>query len=507
VKVSTDIGLKPNGIFATKVSMEDIKGRTVRGGFMAICSQPVIFLLRTGALILLARLLVPAEFGLVGMVTAVTGVIGLFKDAGLSMVTVQRSDITDEQVSALFWINMAVGILLGSIAIAIAPFLVSFYREPRLFWVTVALGVGFIFSAAATQHQALLSRQMRYAALVVIDVLSLLVSVIIGIAMAALGFGYWALVGMQVALPAANAACVWWAMPWTPSMPRRSAGIRSMLHFGGTVTLNSLVVYAAYNVDKILLGRYWGAEALGIYGRSYQLYNLPLGSLNSAINSVAFPALSRLQGDDARFKNYFLRGYSLVVSVTVPFVVGCALFADEIILVLLGPKWMEAAAVLRLLAPTGLALALINPLGPLLMAKGLVGRSLKMALVIAPVVIVGYIAGLQYGPTGVAVGFSVGMLALIIPMIMWAKQDTSITSKEILRAISRPFISGMMAAMLTIGTLFFLGQVDSPPIRMLIGGGVLAASYLWMLLYVMGQKEVFLSLLAELKGSVMASGL
>jgi PST family polysaccharide transporter len=132
------------------VPLQDLKGKTVRGGFISICAQPVIFLLRTGSLILLARILLPEDFGLVGMVTAVTGVIGLFKDAGLSMVTIQRSDITDEQVSTLFWINIAVGVILVGLSIAVGPLLVSFYHEPRLFWITVALGSGFLFNAAAT---------------------------------------------------------------------------------------------------------------------------------------------------------------------------------------------------------------------------------------------------------------------------------------------------------------------------------------------------------------------
>jgi O-antigen/teichoic acid export membrane protein len=489
-----------------EISLKDLKGKTVRGGFISICAQPVIFLLRTGSLILLARILLPEDFGLVGMVTAVTGIIGLFKDAGLSMVTIQRSDITDEQVSTLFWINIAVGVILVGLSIAVGPLLVSFYHEPRLFWITVALGSGFLFNAAATQHQALLKRRLRYVVMVVIEVISLLSSVVVGIAMASMGFGYWALVCMQVALPVANAIFVWIAMPWIPGMPSRNVGIRSMLHFGGTITLNSLVVYIAYNADKVLLGRYWGAASLGIYGRAYQLFNLPINSLNSAVGSVAFPSLSRLQNEPARFRNYFLKGYSLVLALTIPFVIGCTLFSDDLIFILLGPKWSGAATVLRLLAPTGLAYALINPFGPLLMSKGYVGRSLKMALVIAPVVIAGYAAGLRYGPGGVAVGFSAGMTLLILPMIAWAKKGTNITSRDIYQAISQPFLSGIVAAVLVIGVQFFFSPVGSPYLRVIIGGSVLLASYVWMLLYVMAQKPIYLDLIRELRKGTVAYG-
>ena len=121
-----------------------------------------------------------------------------------------------------------------------------------------------------------------------------------------------------------------------------------MLRFGGTITLNNLVVYIAYNFDKLLLGRVWGADALGLYGRAYQLIDVPTTNLHSAVGGVAFSALSRLQDDPVRLRSYFLKGYSLVISMTVPISLFGALFADDIVLVVLGPKWTDAAAIFRL---------------------------------------------------------------------------------------------------------------------------------------------------------------
>src|SRR5207302_9748284 len=142
----------------------------------------------------------------------------------------------------------------------------------------------------------------------------------------------------------------------------------SMLWFGGTVTLNNVVVYLAYNVDKVLLGRFWGAEALGVYGRAYQLINLPTENLNSTIGLVAFPALSRVQNDPVRLKSYFLKGYSLFLSLVLPITVACGLFAEDIIRVFLGAQWHEAARIFRLLAPTILAFAVVHPCGWLMQA-------------------------------------------------------------------------------------------------------------------------------------------
>ena len=164
--------------------MNDLKERAIRGGFAKICAQGATFVLRIGSLMILARLLEPRDFGLVGMVTAVIGVLNLFKDFGLSTATVQSATISQEQVSALFWINILVGVILGILSFAIAPFIAAFYHEPRLLGITAVLATGFLFNAAGVQHSALLQREMRFTPLAAIDIGALLVSSIVGVGMA-----------------------------------------------------------------------------------------------------------------------------------------------------------------------------------------------------------------------------------------------------------------------------------------------------------------------------------
>src|SRR6267143_3113007 len=439
--------------------MKDLKERTLRGGIAKVCAQGASFILRIGSLMVLARLLDPKDFGLVGMVTVVTGVFSLFKDAGLSMATVQQATVTNEQVSTLFWINMLVGAILGLLSIAIAPILVSFYQDARLFWVTAALATGFLFNAAGVQHTALLQRQMRFTTLSAIEIISLLVSIAVGIGMAIGGYGYWALVGMAVISPAVSTVCLWSIATWVPGVPHRGVGISSMMRFGGTATLNGLVVYIAYNLEKVLLGRFWGAEALGIYGRAYQLISFPTENINSASGGVAFAALSRLQDDPNRLKNYFLKGYSLVLALTLPITIACALFANDIILIILGPKWIEAIPIFQLLSPTILVFALINPLWWLLFSIGLAGRSLKIALILAPLVIAAYVMGLPYGPTGVALAYSSVMTLCAVPLIAWGINGTMVSLRDLLQAASRPFLSAIVAAACAFAVQYFFGQL------------------------------------------------
>ena len=334
-----------------------------------------------------------------------------------------------------------------------------------------------------------------------IETLSLLVSYALGIIMAVGGFGYWALVGSTIATPAINTVLMWAIAAWIPGLPRRGVGIHSMLRFGGTITLNNLVVYVAYNFDKLLLGRFWGADALGLYGRAYQLINVPTTNLHSAVGGVAFSALSRLQDDPIRFRSYFLKGYSLVNSMTVPISVFGALFADDIVLVVLGPKWADAATIFRLLTPTILVFGIINPMGWLLQSVGLQGRSLRIALVIAPLVIAAYLIGLPYGPNGVAFAYSAAMTVWLVPHVVWCLHNTMISPWDLLLATCRPFFASIAAAAVAFGVQFYLSHLQSPFLRLALGGGVMFGLYLWIFLFVMGQKTFYFDLLRGLKGS------
>jgi O-antigen/teichoic acid export membrane protein len=480
--------------------MKDLKERAIRGGFAKVCAQAANVIIRIGSLMVLARLLDPKDFGLVGMVTAFTGVLNLFRDFGLSSATVQRVDVTDEQISTLFWINILVGVILGLLLTAMAPIVVAFYHEPNLFWVTIVLAAAFISNAAGVQHSALLQRQMRFTALATIDIISLVVSTSLGIAMAVVGFRYWALVAAAVSLPLVTTLCLWLTTGWIPGRLRTGVGLRSMIRFGGTLTLISVFVYIAYNLEKVLLGRFWGAGAVGLYGRAYQLINMPTENLNSAVGEVAFSGLSRVQNDPRLLRNYFLKGYSLVLALTIPITIASAVFGNDLILVLLGPKWKDAAGIFRLLAPTILIFALINPLGWLLFSLGMLGRSLRVALVLAPVVIGGYVLGLPYGPKGVAFAYSSVMTLWVVPHIAWGVHGTVISLRDIATVVSRPFVSGIVAAALACGVQFFFGQSLSPLARLILGATVLLSAYVGTLFYVMGQKAVYVNLLRGVRG-------
>jgi O-antigen/teichoic acid export membrane protein len=478
--------------------MKDLKERTIRGGLARLCTQGANFVLRIGSLAILARLLEPKDFGLLGMVTAFTGVLSLFRDFGLSSASIQRTTVTEAQLSTLFWVNVLVGAILAAVTVASAPVLAVFYHEPRLVQVTATLAIGFLFNAFGVQHSAILQRQMRFTTLAVVSTASLAISTGIAILEAKLGYGYWALVAMNVTLPLTNTLGLWLAAAWVPAMPQRRTGLRSMMRFGGAITLNSLVIYVASNLEKVLLGRFWGVDAVGIYGRAYQLINIPTDNLNSAAGEVAFSALSRLQDDPNRLRNYFLKGYSIILALTLPITMACAVFADDIVIVLLGPKWKEAAVIFRLLAPTTLVFAMANPLSWLLCSIGMVKRSLKMGVVIAPLMIGSYFLGLPYGPKGVAFAYSAIMVLWLVPVILWSIHGTVISFRDIALAVSRPLASSVVAVAVALAVRSLSSDLSGHVRMLALEITVLFTVYLVMLLFVTGQGSMYLDLFRSL---------
>ncbi len=397
--------------------------------------------------------------------------------------TAQGAVVTTVAQAAGFALRMASMIALARL---VAP------RDFGLVGMVTAF-TGFL---AAIQHRALLQRAMRFRALAAIDIVSLVVSIVLAIGAAVAGAGYWAIVVMTVGLPAAGGVGAWMAARWIPGPPRRGTGVRSMIWYGGAITLNNIIVYIAYNADKVLLGRFWGAEALGIYGRAYQLINIPTENLNASVGLVAFPALSRMQDDPARLRDYFLKGYGFFQCLVIPIAAGCFLFADDIVRVFLGPKWSEAAIIFRLLSPTIVAFAVINPLAWIMFAAGHTVRALKMALVVVAVVATGYGLGLRAGPSGVALGFSVAMILLIVPISAWATRDTAISLRDIGRALMYPLLS-IAAAAIAVSLLRSWTSGEPALLRLIVQNGILFATYTVVLLWVLGRQSEYSAILRQ----------
>jgi PST family polysaccharide transporter len=381
--------------FTTKQSSGDLKRLSVRGGAATFAGQGMKFLLNLGSTMILARLLTPQDFGLIAMVTALTGFIMIFKDLGLSMATVQRAEINHGQISTLFWINVALSVALMLITLALAPAVAWFYQDPRLAAVTAVLSIAFIFSGLTVQHQALLRREMRLSTVAIIDVLSLAAGLVTAILCGWTGLGYWSLVWMQIAIAATNAVGVWVASGWLPGRPVRRSGVRSMIAFGGYLTAFSFVNYFTRNLDNVLIGRICGADALGLYSRAYSLLLFPIGQITAPMTAVAVPALSRIQNEPERYHRFYLKAIKLIAYLSMPLVAAMGVLSSELVQLVLGEKWLPASPIFMVLAVAAFWSPVATTVGWIYISSNQPRRMFVWSCIMTPLTVLSFVIGIQ----------------------------------------------------------------------------------------------------------------
>ena len=439
-----------NNFFDTEYLKADLKGRSVRGGAVTMAAQGVRFVLGMGSTVVLARLLTPQDFGLIAMVTAVTGFVMMFKDMGLSMATVQRAEINHNQISTLFWINVVLSIGVMVVTAALAPVIAWFYGEPRLTWITLALAGAFIFGGLTVQHQALLRRNMRFGSLAFIQIISMVAGIATAIVSAFYGAGYWSLVLMQLATAIAGAIAVWVVCGWRPGLPVRRPGVRSLLAFGGYLTASNVLNYLVRNLDNILLGAVWGATSVGLYSKAYGLLMLPIRQVNGPLTAVAIPALSSLQNNPDEYRRYYVKAIAILAFLSMPLIVFVLCSAKDVVLLILGQQWVNSIPIFMALAPAALLGSLNVVTGWVFVPLGRTNRQLRCCLFGSIVTITAFFVGLRWGALGVAVAFSIALLIARLPQIIYAYHGTPLRLSNLGSVLWRPALACLIAAAVVI---------------------------------------------------------
>jgi len=405
--------------FGTDHLVANLAARAVSGGFVTVGSQAAKFALNLISAAVLARLVTPEEFGVVGMVLAVTVYLGLFKEAGLSTATIQRDKVTQAQVSNLFWINVALSGLVAALSVVLAPLVAWFYRDSRIVDVMVALSFTFVLTGSTVQHNALLVRQMRFRAIAIIEILSLLAGIITGASMALLHFGYWSLVGMQLCIAASALVLTWGISQWRPSLPRRGTGVAPLLKFGAHLTASDLVGRLAARADGLLIGRYFGAAPLGLYSRANILLARPLEQILSPISAVVIPVLSRLQSDPDRYRQTYLRAYDTLALITLPCAALFFVLAEPLVLLILGSDWRDAAPLFAGFALVAVTLPLSVAGSWLYLSQGRGSDLFRTYSATGAVTVAAIVVGLRWGPLGVVLALAVATLTVRMPIIYY----------------------------------------------------------------------------------------
>jgi O-antigen/teichoic acid export membrane protein len=472
---------EPAGYLSESAEAGSIGQRAVRGGVATLSAQSAKFLIQMASTMVLARLLTPQDFGLLAMIGAVTAFLMPFRDMGLSMATLQKAEINNSQISSLFWINAGAGTLLALMLAAFAPLISSFYGQPILTVTIWVFSVKFLLEGLAVQHHALLKRKMQFGQLSLLEVGALAAAAVAAIGAAWTGVGHWALVIQQLTFALVSALGVWVMCPWRPGPPSRRSGVRSMITFGGQVTVANIMDSFSRNFDNVLIGWRWGAEALGLYSKAYALLLLPIRQINYPLRAVVLASLSRLQKEPDRFRQFYCRLLTLLAFTTTPLLVVMAVLSRDIILVLLGEQWVEASTIFTVLAIAALGQPVAGTIGLVNVSLGQSGRYLRWTFIVTPVIMAAFLAGLPWGPLGVAAAYAIAIQGMRFPALWYAFRYAPVKTTDFLKAVWRPFaVSGIMLLFM-LGArhyLTFQHPIERLVICCFVGGAALVGAVL-----------------------------
>lgn len=425
---------------------EGFARRSAIAAAAAMVGQGLQLVLTLGAVMVLARLLTPEDFGVVAMAMTLIAFTGVIRDLGLPTSTVFESKLTAAQVSTLFWINSGFGLLLAVGVVGVGPWVAELYDEPRLTPVFWLLSTLLVFSGLGAQHEALLKREMRFGAQSTAATVATAVGLAVSLGLAFSGWGYWALAVQQPVETATRTGLICWWAGWVPGRPRYRTGLWPMIWFAADVTGYRVVTHLGKHLDRILLSVSAGPASVGLYSLADRWASMPAQVIYGRLGSVATSMFTRLRDQPARLRSYYRLAMRLLWSVMLPLLTGVLLEAEAVLMVLAGPQWTEAVVLLRILSLAALALAVSQTTKWMYLAEGRTRGQLLWGLVAAGVTAAGVAGGVGWGVEGVAIGFSAATV-LLAPLTMgvWLRGSV-VTAGDVAGAGARPAAATLIMA-------------------------------------------------------------
>lgn len=448
-----------------------LSASAARGSAVTLFFQAIKLVVMLASIVVLARLISPDQYGLMAMAMAMIGIAEIFRDFGLSTAALQAKDLTSQQQSNLWWINLAIGATLTLVVFLLAHPIAGFYGQPDLIPVIQVVSVIYLLGSASTQFRVHINRQLRFVALSTADVVPYALGFFAALWMALLGAGVWALVAQQIVAALSGLILSVIFAHWWPGLPRR-ASMSNLVKFGLSLAATQTISYATRNVDSIALGRVWGASVVGTYDRAYQLMVMPLNQINAPLSKVAIPVLARLQDEKERLVAYIRQAQLVAIYVTAAGFALLAALGPQVVEVLLGPAWGPSGLIVSALAVGGVFRSLVQICYWIYMSQGLATAQLKYFAVAQPLLIAVTLAGLPWGALGVAVAHSLGFGLYWVASLLWVGRVAKIQVGPLFHDAAR----GVLLFGAPAGALAWLAVALTPALppvlEILIGVGI-----------------------------------
>ncbi|MCA4797971.1 lipopolysaccharide biosynthesis protein [Acinetobacter towneri] len=462
---------------SNQINEDELKRKAVRGGALTISARIITILIQITSIIVLSRLLKPNDFGLIAMVTAITAFMVIFRDMGLSTAVIQKKDLKYEQINTLFWLNTVIGTFLTIITIFLAPFIAEFYNRPELKYVVMALASTFLIASVGAQHAALLQRDLNLKPKVIADIVGAILTLVTSISMAYYGYGFWSLACGTIIGALATTLLYFKGSSFTPTRPRIATGTLELIHFGKNVTLFEVLNYFHRNLDNVLIGKFFGAIALGLYSRAYELMMLPIASLRQPINTVALPVLSKLQNNPEEFKKYYNNITKLLAFLSMPLMAFLIVKADIVVEIALGEGWQRVVPIFQLLGLSGFIQAVASVRGVVLLSLGLSRRYVIWGLFNTTFVCLGFCLGIKWGVEGIAISYAIVNYGILYPSLYFFYKDTPVSPIDFFKPIMLPAIASIISGYMTFYVDSFL-YFDLALINIIFSGFIFFVTFL-----------------------------
>lgn len=424
-----------------------VRQASVRGAGAGVVALVAKAILRFGSFVMLARLLTPADFGLVAMAGTVLNMFLIVADLGLLMASVQRRNLSEDELSTLFWINVVGGTVLATLTIVSAPLLALVFDEPRIIGAAAALSMTLIAVGIGTQHEAIIRRKMNYGFLHTTAVIAQAVGLAAALVSAVAGMGYWALIVQQVVARAARAVLLSTGTRWTPQRPRRGVDVIPFLRYGSRLVPAHLLAYAARSFGEIIVGAGAGAAHLGLFRRAHGIATMA-EEVTQPLKPIVPASLSRLQDHAHDFARFYIRAVSLSSLAGCCIVGLLAAEAPAAVSLVLGDQWLPAIPLIRRLAPAGIAIAIGSATEWMLMPRGEMKRLLGLRTLRLVAIATGVLIGWRWGVPGVAAGYSVAACASLALELLGATAHTRVSVRSLIGVVGRPILAAACAGFL-----------------------------------------------------------
>lgn len=379
--------------------MSSLKNKTIHGilwsAVDSFAAQGITFLVG----IVLARLLAPAEFGLIGMITVFIAVSESFINSGFSQALIRKKNCTETDYSTVFYFNLLTGILFFIILFFSGPLISSFFKEPQLNLLVKVLAFVLIIDSLTMIQRTTLTKRIDFKLQARISVISVLTGGAVGIWMAYAGYGVWSLVFKTLSQRAMNSLLLWAWNRWRPLMVFSIQSFRELFAFGSRLLVSGLIDTLYRNIYYLVIGKYFSAQELGYYTRAKQFNDLPSANLNGIMSRVTFPVLSQLQDDPAKLKAGYKKMIKSIMLISMVLMAGLAAAAEPMIITLIGEKWRPAIIYLQLLTFVGMMYPLHALNLNMLQVQGRSDLFLRLEiikkLIAIPTIIIGIFFGIK----------------------------------------------------------------------------------------------------------------